>query len=208
MPRKRLPKVSYAAQKPRLMHKGKYLRLVRKGTWEFIERCNCDGIAIIVPVKEDGTLIFVSQPRVPVARHVVEFPAGLIGDLRPRNARKESMAAAARRELLEETGYRARRIRFLTTGPAASGSSTVLITFFLATGLTRVGPGGGDASENITVFEVPLARADAWLTGMRARGYWVDPKVYTGLYFLKNYNRSIIFPSVKTYPRKKAKLKE
>jgi ADP-ribose pyrophosphatase len=124
-----------------------------------------------------------------VARHVVEFPAGLIGDTLPLKARRESITIAARRELLEETGYRARTMRFLTAGPAAAGSSTVVITFFLASGLTKAGDGGGDESENISIHEVPLAKADAWLESMRGRGYWVDPKVYAGLYFLKNYNK-------------------
>ena len=198
MAQKKLPPVPYSREKSTLMRQGRYLRLVRKGSWEFIERCNCDGIAIIVPLKDDGRIIFVTQPRVPVAHHVVEFPAGLIGDIKPVKTKRESIANAARRELLEETGYRARTMRFLTSGPAASGSSTVVITFFLATGLTKAGDGGGDESENILVHEVPLASADAWLEKMRTRGYWVDPKVYAGLYFLKNYNENHKF-SVKDF---------
>ena len=57
----------------------------------------------------------------------------------------------------------------------------------LATGARRVGPGGGDAGEDIQVHVVPLAEVDAWLDAP-PRGAVVDPRVYAGLYFAERTN--------------------
>jgi ADP-ribose pyrophosphatase len=113
---------------------------------------------------------------------VIELPAGLAGDV-PEDA-DEPLEAAARRELVEETGYEATNLERLFEGPLSAGMTTEVVTFFRATGLTKTGAGGGDGSESITVHEVPLAEADRWLAGQAAAGKLVDPKVYVGLYVL------------------------
>jgi ADP-ribose pyrophosphatase len=58
------------------------------------------------------------------------------------------------------------------------------VTFFRATGLTRVGAGGGDETENITVHVIRVAEVPAFLRRQVAAGVLVDPKVYVGLYFI------------------------
>jgi ADP-ribose pyrophosphatase len=55
---------------------------------------------------------------------------------------------------------------------------------FLASGLRRVGSGGGVAHEDITVHEVPLTQIHEWLEGRAKSGVLIDPKVYAGLYFI------------------------
>ena len=50
----------------------------------------------------------------------------------------------------------------------------------------RAGAGGGDATEDIVVHEVPLATAPRWLLAKIAEGYAVDPKTFAGLYFLEH----------------------
>lgn len=172
----------------KVLLRGKYLHFVDKAGWEYIRRCNCTGIVIIVPVTEAGEVIFVEQYRPPVGRYVIEFPAGLIND-RPGTA-PESFKAGAKRELEEETGYRARRMTFLTEGPVSGGSSGDLVTLLLAEGLRKVGSGGGDETEDIVTHLVPLAEVDEWLRRQVRRGRLLEPKIYTGLYFLKNYNTS------------------
>ena len=84
----------------------------------------------------------------------------------------EDLADAARRELLEETGYEADGMTKLGAGAASAGMSDEVITLFLATGLKKTGAGAGDGSEQITVHEVPVADVPAFLAQGPARGGW------------------------------------
>ena len=87
----------------------------------------------------------------------------------------------------EETGYQAATIKVLTSGPPSAGLTPEMVTFFLASNLTRVDGGGGDASENIVVHKVPLADVPKWLESRRRQKCLVDPKVYAGLYFAQQH---------------------
>jgi ADP-ribose pyrophosphatase len=91
---------------------------------------------------------------------------------------------AAKRELLEETGYAAERVETLTTGPASNGLTSEVVTLLLASSLRRVNAGGGVAHEKITVHEVPLSEVHQWLDGKAKEGLLIEPKVYAGLYFV------------------------
>jgi ADP-ribose pyrophosphatase len=164
-----------------VLYEGKHLRLVRDGRWEYAERTKASGAAVIVAVTDESRLILTEQFRVPMGKRVIELPAGLVGDL--DGAEKEDMAEAARRELIEETGYEAGEMKFLTMGPPTAGLATELVSFFLATQLKRVGPGGGDESEQIKVHEIGLSEVPKWLHGQAANGLLIDPKVYAGLWF-------------------------
>jgi ADP-ribose pyrophosphatase len=166
---------------------GRFVRLVSDGGWEYAERVGSTGVVTIVAVTDEGRLLLAEQYRRPVGRRVIELPAGLAGDI--DGAESEEFAAAARRELLEETGYRAERMTWLTEGPSSAGLSSEVITFFLATGLEKTGPGGGDGSEQIEVHEVPLDSAAEWLAARAKDGTYVDPKVYAGLYFAMQRDR-------------------
>jgi ADP-ribose pyrophosphatase len=160
---------------------GRFARFVIQGGWEWVERTNASGAALIVAVTEDGRLILVQQYRIPLAKAVIELPAGLAGDL--AGSEHEALAEAARRELFEETGYEAERMEYLTEGPASAGLSTEVYTLFLAANVRRVGPGGGDHTENIQVHLVPLAEVPQWLEQRRQQGLLVDPRIYAGLFF-------------------------
>jgi len=164
-----------------VLAEGQHLRLVRRGGWEYAERVRGTGIVVIVAVTEDGRLLLTEQHRIPVGRPVVELPAGLAGD-RVEDA-GEDLETAARRELLEETGYEAQAFERLTEGPPSAGLSSEVVTLLRAVGLRRVGPGGGDAHEAITVHAVPLGEVPGWLDAVARRGCLVDSKVYAGLYF-------------------------
>ncbi|MFA7255175.1 MAG: NUDIX hydrolase [Candidatus Omnitrophota bacterium] len=166
-----------------ILHKGKYLHLISEDNWEYVKRTNCSGIVVIVPMTKEGKVIFVEQFRRPVEAQVIEWPAGLVNDQMLHDP--ETMEAAARRELFEETGYEAEHLSFLVEGPVSSGLSSETIAFFQALDVVKKGPGGGDASESIRVHEIPLKEADIWLYEMEKKGFLVDPKVYVGLYFLK-----------------------
>lgn len=165
------------------LYTGKFLALIKEGRWEYAHRTNATGAAIIAAVTDDQKLLLVEQYRIPVHARTIELPAGIIGD-EPGNGNEEH-AEAARRELEEETGYRAEHMEALTHGPVSSGLTSETVTFFLATKLCRVGEGGGVAHENITVHEVALREVHGWLEMKTKTGVLIDPKVYTGLYFIQ-----------------------
>lgn len=71
--------------------------------WDFIQH---NGAAAVVPVTEDGKILMVSQYRNALERYTLEIPAGGL------NA-GESTAAAAARELEEETGYASKDLEIL-----------------------------------------------------------------------------------------------
>lgn len=164
-----------------ILHTGSYLRLCKLGRWEFAERTNASGVVVIVGVTDQGRLVLTEQLRVPLATQVIELPAGLAGDV--RGDEEESLERAAERELLEETGFQAKSMARLTSGPPSAGLSPEVVTFFWAEGLSRVAAGGGDESEQIRVHEISLSDLPSWLEAQESRGASVDPKVYVGLYF-------------------------
>lgn len=166
-----------------VLAEGAFLRLVRAGGWEYVERTRLSGIVVILAVTDDRRLILTEQFRKPVGKRVIELPAGLAGDV--EGAEGEALATAAHRELQEEAGYEAAEMVFLTEGPPSAGLSTEMITFFRARGLKPCGAGGGDGTEDILVHGVRLDEVAAWLELRRKEGLLIDPKVYAGLYFVE-----------------------
>lgn len=166
----------------RVIWEGKHLDLVMRGTWEFVKRKNLTGIVCMVAITDDERIVLVEQYRPPVGSRVIELPAGLVGDLPGQES--EPLEAAARRELIEETGYDAGKLEMLFDGVPSAGLCDEHISFFLATGLTKVGPGGGDHHEDIEVHEVPLAGLTDYLDERIGEGVKVDAKIFSPLYLL------------------------
>jgi ADP-ribose pyrophosphatase len=170
---------------PEVITQTKYLRLLRRGTWEYVERTQITGIVVIVAVNVAGELVLVEQYRPPVDRRVIELPAGLAGDV--AGAEDERLEEAARRELLEETGYLAGVLTPQFHGPPSAGITSEEVTFFLARNVQRVAGGGGDASEEITVHCVPVDQVPRWLEAQTRQGKAIDVKVYAGLWCVGNF---------------------
>ena len=152
---------------------GKYLSVRKRGSWEWVERKGRIGAAVIVAIDDRNRLIMVEQARIPVGRRCLELPAGLVGD----DQAGEALGDAARRELEEETGYRAERIEALGEFFSSPGMTSEDFTVVRATGLTRVGDGGGAGDEDITVHHVPLADVPAFVREKRAAGLGIDGKI-------------------------------
>lgn len=140
----------------------------RTGLREYIKH---PGAVVVIPVCEDGTLIFERQFRYPLRRAFLELPAGKIDA-------GEDILACARRELQEETGYVGSHWRHLGVMHPCIGYSDERIEIFLATGLQHVGHAWDDG-EFLEITRMPLAEARAAVFDGRI----TDAKTITALFW-------------------------
>lgn len=155
---------------------GRFITVKQQGNWEYVSRSRGIHAAVILAIDEnsDGRhILLVEQYRVPLGKYCLELPAGLVGD----DSAGEAPEIAAVRELEEETGYRA--AEWLTVGEFYSSPGMVSESFTLlrATGLTKVGEGGGVDGEDIAVHRVPLPEIAAFIAAKRAEGCGIDVRV-------------------------------
>ena len=140
-------------------------------TWEALERVGIGGIVVMVAVTPAGSVVLERQFRPPMGRDVIELPAGLVEPGEP-------MERAAKRELIEETGWSAGKIEYLAEGPISTGASTETLRAYLCTDLVQVGKNGGDDNEIIEVIETPITDIRNYLSGEQKKGTLVDLKVF------------------------------
>ncbi|WP_137864839.1 MULTISPECIES: NUDIX hydrolase [unclassified Sphingomonas] len=154
---------------------GKWITAKRRGKWEYVSRARGIRAAVIVAIDADGHVLLVDQYRVPLGKRCLELPAGLVGDEAGREG--DSPFDAARRELIEETGYDCARVESLGEYYSSPGLVSEGFTLVRATGLTKVGEGGGLEDEDIIVHRVPLAGLADFVTEKRAEGLAIDVKL-------------------------------
>jgi ADP-ribose pyrophosphatase len=164
------------------MYAGRHLSMVKRGDWEFVTRNTKRPSVGIVAITDDRKVVLVEQHRPPVGRRVVELPAGLAGDI--AGAEDEALLEAAKRELLEETGYAAAQWGELGSGYTSPGLTDESVVLFLAQRLTKQSAGGGDGSEQITIHEIALENVIGWL---QDNGLSLDLKLLAGLYAAQPY---------------------
>ena len=164
----------------KIVWQGRFVVAKTRGKWEYVSRARNIRAAVILAV-EDGHVLLVEQFRVPLDRVCIELPAGLIGDDADDfgAGADESAETAAGRELEEETGYRAAKIKTIGEFWSSPGMVSESFTLLRATGLKKVGPGGGTPGENITVHRVALAGLEEFLATRRAMGNAVDVRLLT-----------------------------
>ncbi|MFE1744317.1 NUDIX hydrolase [Coleofasciculus sp. H7-2] len=128
-----------------------------EGDWECIRH---PGGALAVPVTSEGKLILLRQYRFAVQGRLLEFPAGTI---EPNEAPEETI----KREIEEETGYRAHKWQNLGKFALAPGYSDEFIYAFLAQDLERLEtPPSQDIDEDIeTILMTPQELEQAILAG-------------------------------------------
>jgi ADP-ribose pyrophosphatase len=165
----------------RILAETPYLRFIDRAGWYFVERPGGGGVAVLVAMTPEGRLLLLEQYRPALARWVIELPAGLVGDHPDQSG--ETLLDAAGRELIEETGWRAQTLETIQACATAPGLTSETITFVRASGLEKVGPGGGIEGEQIRVHEVPLAQVTAWLEDRVRSGGLVSAQVYAGLWW-------------------------
>lgn len=169
--------------KAKLLYSGKNLQLMTRGQWEFVHRPKISGIVGIVAVTDAQELILIRQFRPPVNCAVIEIPAGLAGDV--AGSESESLADAARRELLEETGYQAKKMKPLTFGVSSAGLCDEVIHLFLATGVQKIADAHGDSTEQIETLLIPLDKVESWIKRQQKKGVQLDLKVFAALHFAR-----------------------
>ncbi|MHA6718694.1 NUDIX hydrolase [Sphingomonas sp. RS6] len=152
---------------------GKWLTVRRQGKWEYVARARGIRAVVIVAIDDDGHVLLVDQYRVPMGRRCIELPAGLVGD----EDEGDTIEAAARRELAEETGHACDRVEVLGDFYSSPGMVSESFTLVRTHGLARIGEGGGVDGEDIIVRRVPLADLPAFVADCRAQGMGVDVKM-------------------------------
>lgn len=129
------------------------------------------GAVVVIPVLPDGRLLFERQYRYPAGQAFIELPAGKIDP-------GEALLDCARRELEEETGYRARDWLHLGVMHPCIGYSDERIEIFLARGLEYVGH-HWDEGEFLEFLDLSLAEACAAVLDGRI----TDAKTITALFW-------------------------
>lgn len=133
------------------------------------------GSVVIIPLDQDGNMLFVRQYRHATGGDLLELPAGTRdGD--------EPFEACARREVREETGMEAGKLQEVGEFYLAPGYSTELMAVYLATGL-RVNPLQADEDEFLKVEKVPLKKA----IEMAENGGVPDAKSLAALLLARSY---------------------
>jgi len=138
--------------------------------WEAFQRIGVRGIVAVVPFTVTGDVLLIKQFRPPLGRYVVEFPAGL-------NDRDERLEDVARRELLEETGYRADTLTAVAEGPLSSGASTEILTVYFADNVVYTGKQTLDDVEEIEVISLPLDGFHKHLLSLQDDETYLDLKI-------------------------------
>ena len=86
------------------------------------------GAAVIVPILKKDQFVLIKQFRTATGKMVWEFPAGTLED-------REAPLACAKREIIEETGFQAKKWKKLVSFYPAPGISTEFMHIFLASEL-------------------------------------------------------------------------
>jgi ADP-ribose pyrophosphatase len=136
----------------------------------------------IVPILDDS-ILFVRQYRIAVSKEIVEIPAGM-------RENGESPEEAAGRELEEETGYQAGRLKLMAGFFVSVGYTSEKIHVFLAENLKKTIQ-KPDSDENLVIVKVKISDIPELLR----KRWFEDSKTIIGLqYYLSKYHKN---PSVR-----------
>ena len=151
----------------RTVFKGKIFKVVQKkvgfrdghsATFDLVY--HLPAVAIVAYLREQDSILMVRQPRFAVGKRLWEIPAGLVD-------RGERPALAARRELEEETGYKAGRMIKLKTIFSSPGFTDETTHLYMATGLIRTRT-RHETDEEIQVRSFKLSSLPAEFSGSGA----------------------------------------
>ena len=166
-------------KKREIVHKGVVFDLIvdhieyPSGNGSVREVAQHPGGAVVVPVFDNGDVLMIRQFRYPIGKIIYELPAGKLDP-------DEEPELCARRELEEETGYRADAYEKLTAFYTTPGFCTEKLHIYLATELTKLESGQNleEGEESITVERIPLQQTLDMIEAEKI----VDGKTIVGLF--------------------------
>jgi len=133
------------------------------------------GSAVVLPVFPDGRILLIRQYRHAAGEYLWELVAG-------HKEPNETFAEGAKRELEEESGYTAKRVKKLLEVFPSPGLLGERMEIYLATGLTK-GAARPEDDEKITVRILTLREALAWIRSGKIR----DAKSVAGILFYATF---------------------
>ena len=137
------------------------------------------GAVVVVPMLDLATFLLVKEYAVGFDRYEVGLPKGLVHV-------NEPLLAAANRELMEETGYTAKRLSKLYTLTVAAGFLCYATDVVLALDLENSGPKQGDEPEPPEVIQWPVSALDELITS----NYVTDARSVAALYLARSVIQS------------------
>jgi ADP-ribose pyrophosphatase len=171
--------MNFTLKRREFIHKGVVFDLIvdhieyPSGNGSVREVAKHPGGAVVVPVFDNGDVLMIKQYRYPIDKFIYELPAGKLDP-------EEDPEDCARRELEEETGYKAERLAKLTAFYTTPGFCTEKLHIYLATGLQKLESGQqleeGEAS--ISIETIPLKQALDMIESQEI----VDGKTIVGLF--------------------------
>lgn len=163
---------------PEIVYKNKFFNIeampLGKGKNKYTQyRINRPDDVIILAFVNKNEILMEEHYRVVVNKKLQELPAGMVD-------KNEKPEAAARRELEEETGYKAKNLKLLTTAYSSPGSLSTTSHFYLATGLYK-GKVSLDGNEKLKVKRISFEKA--LKSALSSKG--IDQKTVLGMMYYK-----------------------
>lgn len=147
-------------------------------TWEIVEMGNA---VVVIPLIDKNKFVILKQFRYTTKKHIWEFPAG-------RADEGETFENCAQRELEEECGYRAKRLKKLVSYYPSPGVITEKMHLFLAQDLYRSEEAQKDEDE---IIEHHIIEADE-IERMIHSGEIEDAKTILAFLYYKSYRDNIL----------------
>jgi len=131
-----------------------------------------NGGSVIVPVKDNGKIVMITQYRYPFDKYFLEFPAGKL-------EQDEDPLVCASRELTEETGYTSKNIIELGSIATTPGFCSEILHIYLAKDLSLGKANREEGEYGMKVLEFSLEEIEKKIS----KGEIIDAKTICGVHY-------------------------